>query len=78
MVGKTIQYDDKFNSYGSYAEITHTLPSLYAPATTGVETVEEVNTPVEYFNLQGVRVANPEQGIYIVRKGNSVKKVMVK
>lgn len=78
LVGKTIQYDEGYNSYGSYAEITHTLPALYAPATTGVETVEEVNAPVEYFNLQGVRVANPEQGIYIVRKGNSVKKVMVK
>lgn len=79
LVGKTIQYDENYNSYGSYAEITHALPALYEAASSAVESVEEISdVPAEYFNLQGVRVANPEQGIYIVRKGNSVKKVMVK
>ena len=34
--------------------------------------------PVEYYNLQGVRVANPENGIYIRRQGNKVQKVLVK
>lgn len=34
--------------------------------------------PVEYFNLQGVRVANPENGLYIRRQGNQVTKVLVK
>ena len=33
------------------------------------------NAPVEYFNLQGIRVANPENGIYIRRQGNSATKV---
>lgn len=33
------------------------------------------NAPVEYFNLQGVRVANPENGIFIRRQGSKVTKV---
>ena len=36
----------------------------------------DVNAPVEYFNLQGVRVANPENGLYIMRQGNKVTKVI--
>ncbi|MGN0218945.1 MAG: chitobiase/beta-hexosaminidase C-terminal domain-containing protein [Muribaculaceae bacterium] len=46
---------------------------------TGVEdvTVDE-NAPVEYYNLQGVRVENPENGIYIRRQGSKVSKVLVR
>lgn len=40
-------------------------------------TVDE-NAPVEYFNLQGVRVANPENGFYIRRQGGKATKVYVK
>lgn len=42
------------------------------------ELVEVENAPAEYFNLQGVRVANPENGLYIRRQGNTVTKVLVK
>ena len=58
-------------------------PSLYVveyKKSTGIAdiTVDE-NAAVEYFNLQGIRVAQPEQGgIYIRRQGNSVSKVLVK
>ena len=78
--GKTIQYDETYNSYGCYPEITHALPSLYSEnGSSAVESVEEAaDVAAEYFTLQGVRVAQPQQGIFIVRKGNSVKKVMVK
>lgn len=31
--------------------------------------------PAEYYNLQGIRVANPTQGIFIVRQGDKVCKV---
>lgn len=42
--------------------------------TDGVEvSVADGEGRVEYFNLQGVRVANPENGIYIRRQGNSSK-----
>ena len=47
-----------------------------------VSGIEEVgadeNAPVEYFNLQGVRVANPEAGIYVRRQGSKVEKVYIK
>lgn len=34
-------------------------------------------TPI-YFNLQGVRVDNPESGVYIVRRGNKVTKEVIR
>jgi len=40
--------------------------------------VVDENAPVEYYNLQGIRVANPDNGIYIRRQGNKVTKVLVK
>lgn len=37
----------------------------------------DVNAPIEYYNLQGVRVSNPDRGIYIKRQGNTAKKVLI-
>ena len=34
--------------------------------------------PVEYYNLQGMRVENPAGGVYIRRQGNVVTKEMIK
>lgn len=62
-----IQIDVEFNG------ITDT------PETGINDVVIDENAPVEYFNLQGVRVANPERGgIYIRRQGTNVAKVLVK
>ncbi len=36
------------------------------------------NGPAVYYNLQGVRVVNPENGIYIVRRGDKVSKELVR
>lgn len=49
-------------------------------ATSGVESIVTDNTdaPVEYYNLQGVRVENPSAGLYIRRQGNTATKVLVK
>ena len=48
----------------------------------GVENVaadlENANAPVEYYNLQGVRVANPENGIFIVKQGNKASKQVIR
>ena len=47
----------------------------------GVEQVKVANdedAPIEYYNLQGVRVDNPAAGLYIRRQGNTVTKVLVK
>lgn len=43
-----------------------------------VAKVEIDNSPVEYYNLQGVKVANPTNGLYIVRQGKKAHKVMIK
>ena len=49
---------------------------------TGVEdvTIEEVDedAPVEYYNLQGVKVENPSNGIYIKVQGKKSTKVYIK
>lgn len=39
---------------------------------------EEIDAPVEYYNLQGVKVANPESGLYIRVQGNKATKVLIK
>lgn len=44
----------------------------------GIENIVTDETPAEYFNLQGIRIANPVAGLYLMRKGNEVKKVLVK
>lgn len=43
-----------------------------------IEIASDENAPVEYYNLQGVRVVNPERGIYIVKQGNKVSKRVIK
>lgn len=50
------------------------------PEIGGVDNVESdnVNAPAEYFNLQGVRVANPQNGLYIVRQGSKVSKQVIR
>ncbi|MCM1491211.1 MAG: hypothetical protein NC095_10370 [Muribaculum sp.] len=45
----------------------------------GVEGVEAIsNAAPEYYNLQGVRVANPQGGIFIVREGSKVSKRVIR
>lgn len=42
--------------------------------------IDEANGPVEYYNLQGVRVAseNLVPGFYIVRQGSKTAKVFIR
>ncbi len=81
--GAYISYKEYKNDW----EITTTdnadqpLVQLYKikPTSTAIDNIEAAdNAPVEYFNLQGIRVANPENGLYIRRQGNKVTKVIVK
>lgn len=51
----------------------------YGLVDSGIADIEaEENGVVEYFNLQGVRVAEPANGLYIRRAGNKVEKVIVR
>lgn len=52
---------------------------LAASSSAGIDGIVADNeAPVEYFNLQGIRVAEPSNGLYIRRQGKEVTKVMVK
>lgn len=51
-------------------------------ATAGINSVEadaqeQGEGPVEYFNLQGMRIENPTRGIYIRRQGSKAVKVLL-
>ncbi len=43
-----------------------------------VEDEVDENAPVEYYNLQGIRVENPTNGFYIVKQGNKVSKRIIR
>ena len=71
--------DTKANIYhyhpGAYvAMYTFEVPSV----ATAIESVAvDANAPVEYYNLQGVKVANPENGLFIKKQGNKATKVIL-
>ena len=56
------------------AQYTFVIPADY---TTAIESVEVAAGAVEYYNLQGVKVANPENGLFIKKQGNKVSKVIL-
>lgn len=64
----------------SAAGVKSEIKTLKFSVITGIEGVEvdAVNGVVEYFNLQGVKVEAPANGLYIRRQGAKVEKVIVK
>ena len=54
----------------------NTITVTYDTAT-AIEEIEAENAPVEYYNLQGVKVANPENGIFIKKQGAKATKVVL-
>ena len=40
--------------------------------------IDNANAPVEYYNIQGMKVANPSNGLYIVKQGNNVTKQIIR
>ena len=61
---RNAQYITEYSDYAEYSAVE------------GI--VSDENAPVEYFNLQGIRVENPAAGIYIRRQGSETKKVLIK
>lgn len=55
------------------------VTEIKVKATTGVISIEADNegADVEYYNLQGIRVDNPANGLYIRREGNKTTKVVL-
>ncbi len=63
---------------GAYLE-SITIDYLKTPIQSGVSTLtSDSDTPVVYYNLQGIRVENPAQGLFIRRKGNLSEKVLIR
>ena len=46
-------------------------------AATAIDAIEAENAPVEYYNLQGVKVENPSNGIFIKKQGAKATKVVL-
>lgn len=57
------------------AKITHQADEFEMTGVEGIATDASADAPVEFFTLQGVRILNPEGGIFIRRQGNQVSKV---
>ena len=57
-----------------------TLPSSITVKgnTSGIDGIYSNDNEVEYYNMQGVRVINPENGIYIVKRDNQVTKEVIR
>ncbi len=53
--------------------------NIEGDADAGVAEIEiDENAPVEYYNLQGIRVENPTAGLYIRRQGKNVQKIVIR
>lgn len=59
--------------------VVNSVIARLADKESGIEyvTVDEKDAPVEYYNLQGIKVTNPTSGLYIVCKGKLVKKMFI-
>lgn len=79
---KTISYNDLSWLLGNGQELgyfTNTKITFGGTGAINEVAVDNNNAPVEYFNLQGVRVNEPVAGqIVIRRQGNEVSKLLVK
>ena len=74
-VGYT-DYSD--NSTGLLVYIPSAAVTIVKAEESAIESVgADVNAPVEYYNLQGVRVANPENGLFIKKQGSRTTKVIL-
>lgn len=74
MVSLSTGWGNKYWSNDANAKATF-IPDIQ---TGGIGGVDVKAAEVEYFNLQGVRVDNPQNGIFIRRQGAKVSKVIVK
>ncbi len=67
---------DAEGNYGVAGQYRFTVPVK----SSGVAeiAVDNENAAPVYYNLQGVKVANPENGIYVVRRGSKVTKEVIR
>lgn len=71
-------FDGAANKEYKFSFVPSTKTLTVVAANSSVEAIEIENAPVEYYNLQGVRVSNPENGLFIVRQGSKVTKQVIR
>lgn len=75
--GNTLTLTAQGDNYSVYAMkdgVKSVAKTIVADAATGIAGIEAENGEAVYFNLQGVRVQNPENGVFIrVQNGKAVK-----
>lgn len=73
------KYSDLYVQWGLSADqVTNTVTIMLPEVESGIKNITvDANAPVEYFNLQGIRVENPTKGLYIKRQGNTATKVIL-
>ena len=74
-------YFPQYNEQSVYFNGEQTAPGyLIIDKLNGIDDIAvDHNAPIEYFNLQGVRIANPEKGqLVITRQGSKTSKTIVR
>ena len=67
------QSADTWKDFGTITAVS----SASRSEASGIDVILADGDEVEYYNLQGVRVMNPEKGIYIKRQGGKTSKVVL-
>lgn len=76
-------YGDNTSKEKEDEDIITYKPARVGKASSAVENIftessADADAPVEFYNIQGMRVINPAAGIYIKKQGNKVSKVYIR
>lgn len=80
VTGFVIEYDPEEGyplvKYGDNTKSVYE-ESVFLDSSAGIDEIVNDEAEVKYFNLQGLEVTNPTNGIYIRRQGSKVTKVLI-
>lgn len=81
--GPVVKFDPASKTFGTeenHTEAAKLYTAAFDETLTGVENVmaDENDGKAVFYDLQGIRVDNPGNGIYIMKKGDRVMKVLIK
>ena len=75
-LGAKITLNGNIMAYFSIAGLKGATEYVIVTPSAIEEVGADVNAPIEYYNLQGMKVANPENGIFIKKQGAKTTKVV--
>lgn len=77
-LGKQVTVYGNILNYLNAPGVKNTTQYTFGTSAIDAIDADDSDAPVEYFNLQGVRVDEPQNGLYLRRQGSTVTKVIVK